>query len=175
MIETFKNKIANFLLKKHKKSHPTAEINFNKFFSNSSNILLIAPENNNDLKYIEQIIHYLHSAGKEVSVLIAEHKVSLMNNKKGIKFLTYGLADINKLNLPSPKLKSILVNCSFDVVIDLNSIPNRFFRAVGAYCQSKVSIGFKGENADTYYNFQITAEINTKNSYENLLNSLKMF
>ncbi len=175
MIESIKNKIASVVLKRLINSRPTKEISFNNFFEKAERILLIMPVDDNDLRYAASVIQFLRASAKELSVFIAEHRVSLMGNLKDINYITFGLDDFTKLKLPSPRLKNLLVEKSFDIVIDLNGAPDRFFNAVAAYSNSEISVGCKAPNSDVFYNFQIPKEINTKKTYENLLNSLNMF
>jgi hypothetical protein len=175
LIELIKNKIADFIISRNLRNLSEKQVNFKKFFSDAKSILLVMPLSDKDLGSAFFLIDQLYTKGKSLTLLIAEHRVSLLNTQKQVNYITYSLNDVSKLHLPLPALKSKLSGNKYNLSIDLNLTPDRFLRALSIYIDSDIKAGFKDDNADSFYNFQISKEINTKKSYENLLNSLNMF
>ena len=92
------------------------------------------------------------------------------------KAMEFGVADLNKLDLPGNKLIEKLSSMRFDGVIDLNRKDELFYSYASNLVNAKIRIGFAKKGADKYYNFQISNnDIDSEKSYQNFLNCLKMF
>ena len=92
------------------------------------------------------------------------------------KAMEFGVADLNRLDLPGHKLIVKLSDMRFDGVIDLNRKEELFYSFASNLVNAKIRIGFSKKGADKFYNFQIANnEIESEKSYNNFLNCLKMF
>lgn len=176
MFENIKKRIAIYLIKKryiNKNQSPVAFADFNK---KALSYLVIVPENDEDFKNSFLVIRYLVSIGKSVTLFISEHKYSVIPEKEKYKVLSFSIQQMTKLNIPDPILSEKLSKRSFDVVLNLNRQDNLFINAVPFIVNSTYRVGFKNGAISDYFNLQLPLnENNSKISYENLLNSLKMF
>ena len=163
------------LLKKKLKKKTVEQSNFNNFIKNSNNILLILPDDKANWDFLIQIFDFLLKSEKQLFLFLPENQFSSMPMKQKVQSLTYNDNDVSRLNLPRRSLSRKLKYHSFDVIIDLNIEENLFYSAVANLVKSNFRIGFKKNDSDLYYNFQIPYEINNEISYRNLLNSLTMF
>jgi hypothetical protein len=175
MLEKIKYKIALFLVKRRylKNLAPVAFADFNK---KALSYLVVVPENDEDFKNSFLVIRYLVSLGKSVTLFISEHKYSVIPEKERYKVLSFSFQQMTKLKIPDPILCEKLAKRNFDVILNLNRQESLFISAVCFIVNSTYRVGFKNGAISNYFNLQIPQnENNSKISYENLLNSLKMF
>lgn len=175
MIKTIKQKLAEYLLSREIKNVPRLELNFRRFIETSQNYLAILPENHEDFQTAFLLVEYLKNQNKKLTLFCPEFKLNLIQKRTGLEIITYELKDVSKLDLPKSGLKTKLKSMQFDVVINLSRQNRLFFNAAASLVNSKFRIGFRSENSDKYYNFQLSSQINSEISYRNLLNSFKMF
>lgn len=175
MIEKTKQLLRRLLLKKILKKKPVDQSKFNNFIRNSSKILLILPDDQDNWKFLMQTFDFLLKSEKKLSLFLPENRFGSMPLKQKVHSLTYNDNDVSRFYLPGKSLSRKLRYHSFDVIIDLNIEENLFYSAVANLVKSNFRIGFIKSDSDLYYNFQIPHEINNEISYRNLLNSLAMF
>jgi uncharacterized protein DUF6913 len=176
MIEAIKNKIARRILNNKYLAPKTSQADFNKFFTNAVDFILVMPADDLDFHNSMEVVKALTTSNYLLTIVVPEHKYSLLQNKSKLRPITYTKEDQNFFNLPSQKLLDEIGRKSFDILIDLNQGENLFCSALTKVIDADYKVGFSKPNADRYYNFQISGnKINSEISYRNLLNSLKMF
>lgn len=176
MIEMIKNKIAELIITsklRHKNNH---ELAFSSALKKSFSFLVLMPADEKDYRESFQILDYLESQGKTLTILTNDFRVSLLPAKYRNKVVGFSINEVSKLNLPSHKLTERLKEKLFDVVIDLNREENLFYSYITNIVKSKIRVGFKKRKADFYYNFLVDGSDNdSAKSYNNFLNCIKMF
>ena len=151
-----------------------AVVNFNKFITTSRRYLIILPERQIDIHSAVDVINHFLLNQKEVTILCRDSVNP--NIPAGVKKVTYTENDISRLNLPRKEFIHKLRSYVYDVIIDLNLEDNFFSSLLAKAADGKFVIGFKKENSDEFYNFQVANnQNNAEISYRNLLNSLSMF
>ena len=175
MFKRKNNLLRRLLLKIKLKKKSVEQSNFTNFIKNSTNILLILPGDQESWNSLMQIFDFLLKSQKKLSLFLPENLFASMPLKQKVQSLTYNNNDVSRFHLPGRSLSRKLRYHSFDVIIDLNIEENLFYSAVANLVKSNFRIGFKKNDSDLYYNFQIPYEINNEISYRNLLNSLTMF
>ena len=149
--------------------------NFKRFVSDAKDILIILPEKLDNINASLKIIQFLNSEKKNIYLYFNIDFTNYLPTGLNYIPITYKASDKSAIGLPSKDLLSKIEIIFFDLVIDLN-IENSIFSSIICNApRSKYRIGFTKRNADKFYNFQVTNEINSAKSYRNLLNSLRMF
>jgi hypothetical protein len=176
MLKSIKNKIAKKILSNKYLAPKTSQVDFNNFYSKAIDFAIIMPTDDTDFHNSMVVVTELTKSDNLLTIIVPEHKYSLLQNKSKLRPITFTSEDQNYFNLPSQKLLDEVGDKSFDILIDLNKNENLFCSALAKVIDAEYKIGFKKPNSDRYYNFQIgSSEINSEISYRNLLNSLKMF
>lgn len=176
MFEEYKNKMGYYIFKKKifRKYH--ASYSFNDFVGKSVDYIIIMPLNEQDYSNSFDVVKYFKIHKKEVTLFLPEHRVNYVEISNNYKHISYNIEDISKFGLPSKQFIEKLDSHKFDVLIDLERENNLFLAAVTSLAKAKFKVGFKKEEIDNLYNFQlVNTKINSEISYRNLLNSLKMF
>lgn len=162
-----------FRLYSRKKS---AAENFSGCIRDAKEILIIMPEQEADFELALRLAESRFFAGKKVSLLVRDVKVSSLKSRSKLPCISVDAASINRIKLPARNFSESLKSRKFDVIIDLNLAENVFFSVLSMIMNSKFRVGFKKKYSDKFYNFIIVNnEINSEFSYRNLLNSLEMF
>ncbi len=176
MIETIKEKIAEYIVKKNLAKKSFNDQKFTGFFSRAFSFFVIMPESEDELKFAYDIIDYLDAAKKEITIFTHDFRVSLMPQKYRAKCIDYGVTALNKINLPAKPLVEKITSIRASAVIDLNREPNIFYSYIANLVSSDICIGFKKKDSDKYYNLQVgNSTDDPQISYKNLLNCLEMF
>lgn len=176
MIELLKKKTAELIVSGKLKHQKNSELSFSAALKKSFSFLVLMPANDKDYRESFQILDYLESQGKTLTILTNDFRVSLLPAKYRNKSIGFAITEVSKINLPSHKLTEQLREKLFDVVIDLNREENLFYSYIANIVKSKIRIGFKKRKADLYYNFLVDGSDNDSvKSYNNFLNCIKMF
>lgn len=176
MFEKVKKGIGRFLIKKRYLKKPRESKNFNGFFTNCKDIVLLMPHDNSGFHHAENFAKNLQSISKRVILVMPELGLNLLQNKQDFVIYDFKLTDINPYNLPEKNFTSKLKSITCDVIIDLNHSTSNFISSVLFEIDADFRVGFTKPNSDLYYNFQVKYdEINPDISLKNLLNSLQMF
>jgi hypothetical protein len=176
MFENIKYRIAVSMVKRKFIKKNFSPLPFNNFTKEAINYLVIVPENDEDFKNSFMIIKYLAEKGKSVTLFISEHMYSIIPEKERYRVLSFSFQQMNKLRIPDPILREKLGKRTFDVVLNLNRCNDIFLNSITFLVNTSYRVGFKNNEISEYFNLQIPLnENNSKISYENLLNSLKMF
>ena len=175
MLDKLKFNIAESLvLKKITKTQKLGN-NFKHFVSNAKDVLVILPENLDDINAAIKIIKFLNGEKKNIYLYFNIDFTNYLPGELNFIPVTYNAGDKTKIGLPSKELLSKIEIIFFDLIIDLNREDSIFCSVICNAPRSKYKIGFTKKNADKFYNFQVPNEINSEKSYRNLLNSLRMF
>jgi len=176
MFDKIKKKIAVSLIKRKYINKGSEPVVFNDFFKKAINYLVIMPENDEDFKNSFAVIKELAEKGKSITLFIPEHRYSLIPAKEKYRVLSYSIQHVSKLFIPDVILQEKLRKKSFDVILNLNIRDNLFLDSSAFILNSSYRVGFKKGDFSNFYTLQIPLNENNSNiSYENLLNSLKMF
>lgn len=176
MFEKLKYRIAVYHIKRKYIKKNTSPIPFNNFSKEAISYLVIVPENDEDFKNSFLIIRYLAEKGKSVTLFISEHRYSLIPEKEKYRVLSFSIQQMTRFRIPDPILREKLAKRTFDVVLNLNRCNDVFLNSITFLVNTSYRVGFKNNEISDYFNLQIPQnENNSKISYENLLNSLKMF
>lgn len=176
MFEEIKNKIGFFIFKKKLFKEFNTTSSFRDFIENSYNYIIILPLNDQDFANSFDIAKYFKIHKKEVTLLLPEHKVNVIEITNNYSYMSYNYEDISKFGLPTKAYIEKINERKFDVLIDLEREDNLFLTAVTSLFEATFKVGFKKTDLENLYNFQLSnTKINSEISYRNLLNSLKMF
>lgn len=176
MIDLIKEKISRILISSRLKSLVLSEQDFSEAFKRSGSFLILMPEDEKDFRASFVVLEHLEHLNKAVKILTRDYRISLLPAKFRSKATEFGLADLNKLDLPSRKMIEKLGQQRFDAVIDLNIKDELFFSYASNLVNAKIRIGFTKKGSDKFYNFQIANnDTDSQKSYNNFLNCLKMF
>lgn len=176
MIELIKKKTAELIVAGKLKHKTQSEMAFSSALKKSFSFLILMPQNDKDYRESFQILDYLESQGKTLTILTNDFRVSLLPAKYRNKAIGFAVTEVSKLNLPSHKLIERIREKNFDVVIDLNKEENLFYSYLANIVKSRIRIGFKKRKAESFYNFLVDGSDNDSvKSYINFLNCIKMF
>ena len=176
MIELVKDKISRVLISRKLKNLVLNEQDFSEILKRSGAFLVLMPEDEKDFRASYVVLEHLEHLNKSIKILTRDYRISLMPAKFRNKAMEFGVADLNKLDLPGHKLIEKLSEMRFDGVIDLNIKDELFYSFASNLVNAKIRIGFSKKGADKFYNFQIANnEVDPVISYNNFLNCLKMF
>lgn len=174
MLERVKKIIAELQLSQLSRKQKPAVEKFNDFFTLSNSILLVFPLKDDILSILDELINYMISQGKKITVFSTVeyfNKISLMN-KCGL--LEYAADEINRFGLPNGYLQRRLQREKYDVVINLDSTKSLFNMAITKLTNSKYRVGFSGAEVDKYFNIQISKKSDEPN-YLAIVNTLNLF
>lgn len=170
-----KFKFASYLAQKRYVKKKPAQIHFNGVMGNT-NFLVLMPENDVDFINSFDLPKFLSIHRKFVTVVVAEYKFSSLVGRQNYKVHTFGLTEVTRLSLPTDSLIQKIDDAKYDVVIDMNRTVNIFFSALSNAVKSKIKVGFKKEDSDKFYNFQVVNNsVSPEVSYKNMIESIKMF
>ena len=176
MIELIKENLSRFLISKKLKNIVLNEQDFSEALRRSGSFLILMPEDEKDFRASYIILEYLEHLNKSIKILTRDYRISLMPAKFRNKAMEFGIADLNKLDLPSHKLIEKLSDMKFDGVMDLNRKDDLFYSYASNLVNARIRIGFTKKGADKFYNFQIANnDVESELAYSNFLNCLKMF
>lgn len=176
MIDLIKENLSRFLISKKLKNIVLNEQDFSEALRRSGSFLILMPEDEKDFRACYIVLEYLEHLNKSIKILTRDYRISLLPAKFRNKAMEFGIADLNKLDLPSHKLIEKLSDMKFDGVIDLNRKDDLFFSYASNLVNARIRIGFSKKGADKFYNFQIAnKDVESELAYSNFLNCLKMF
>ena len=176
MIDKIKENISRLLISNKLKNIVLNEHDFSEAFKRSGSFLILMPEDERDFRASYVVLDYLEQVNKALKILTRDYRISLLPAKYRNKATEFGVADLNKLELPTHKMIEKLSQMRFDSVIDLNRKEDLFYSYASNLVNAKIRIGFSKKGADKYYNLQIANnDIDSDKSYNNFLNCLKMF
>lgn len=176
MIDLIKENLSRFLISRKLKNIVLNEQDFSEALRRSGSFLILMPEDEKDFRASYIILEYLENLNKSIKILTRDYRISLMPAKFRNKAMEFGIADLNKLDLPSHKLIEKLSDMKFDGVMDLNRKDDLFYSYASNLVNARIRIGFSKKGADKFYNFQIANnDVESELAYSNFLNCLKMF
>jgi len=175
MINNLKSNLAESIaLKKFTKTQSFGN-SFRQFISNAKDIMVILPENLEDMKAAFKVIKHFNTEKKNIYLYFNIDVANYIPVELKYISVTFNPADKTKIGLPTKDHLSKIEIIFFDLVVDLNRENNIFYSVISSAPKSKYRVGFTKKNSDKFYNFQVPNEINSEKSYRNLLNSIRMF
>jgi predicted Zn-ribbon and HTH transcriptional regulator len=176
MIDKIKENISRVLISRKLKNIVLNEQDFSETLKRAGSFLILMPEYEKDFRASFIVLDHLDHLNKSLKILTRDYRISLMPAKFRNRAIEFGIADLNKLNLPGNKLIEKLSEMKFDGVMDLNIKDDLFYSYASNVVNARIRIGFAKRGSDKYYNFQIaTNDTDSEKSYNNFLNCLKMF
>ncbi|HPN39268.1 MAG TPA: hypothetical protein PL041_12775 [Melioribacteraceae bacterium] len=174
MINWIRLNIGRYFL--HKKLKVNEKLTFNKFFSNSYDLFIIMPENDDNFKQAIKVVEFLKESKKNITLFLIDYQYNLFADNKLYELIYYQKDDKNWFNLPKLSILQKVNEHNYDIAINLSLDDTVFTPLIINKVKSKFRIGFKNSYSDLYYNFIVEPDkINSEISYKNLLNSLKLF
>lgn len=176
IIDNLKNIISTGLINKELKKKNNEIKSFTGTLRKSFSIFVIMPQNEADFNHCFDVLKFLEQNKKHLTIFMNDFKVSLLPQSLKSKALPFNISDINKVNLPSKALVQKIQATKYNAVIDLNRVENVLFEYISFITDAPLKIGFKKNNADKYYNLQLTNTSEDPSiAYKNFINSLQMF
>jgi len=176
MFEVIKDNISRVFISRKLKNLVLSEQDFSEALKRSGSFLILMPEDEKDFRASFVVLEHLEHLNKSLQILTRDYRISLMPAKFRNKAMEFGVADLNRLDLPNNRLIEKLSGMKFDGVIDLNRKNDLFYSYTSNLVNAKIRIGFAKKGSDKFYNFQISNnDIDSEISYNNFLNCLKMF
>ncbi|MCR4416277.1 MAG: hypothetical protein WHV63_02750 [Ignavibacteria bacterium] len=145
-------------------------------FKNSSNILVLIPEQKELLKEISFIIRVLQNFPKQISFLIESSLFKELNFEPSENFILYSKKDKNFIDLPTRNLIDRLQQRGFDLVIDFNLDASNFHYWITKNLNAKFKFGLYRKNSTLFNNLvmKVNNIENVRSIYENFLFLLKL-
>lgn len=176
MFEKLKLWLAYLIIKKKYWKSSNHLVNFNGKISQSIDFLFIMPGNEHDFRNSLELVRYFLIHNKNITLILPEHRVNLIQEKEKYKFITYNMLDFSKLKLPVKTLIDKIRKQDYDVTIDLNYRENPFYIALTVLSKAGIKVGFSNEKTDLYLGLQFFhSSTNVEAVYRNFLNFLRMF
>ncbi|GAB4289397.1 MAG: hypothetical protein Kow0098_07350 [Ignavibacteriaceae bacterium] len=174
--ENIKSRIARIYVKNLIKEKSLHKTDFSRFYSNSYSFFVLMPEDEKDFNFAKQVLEFLVSDKKNITVFTHDYRVSLLSPSFRTKVIDFGISDLTRLDLPSKQLINKLKSQRFNVVLDLNREENLFCSYIVGIVDAAIKAGFLKSGSERYFNFQFSdSESKPEISYKNLLNCLQMF
>ncbi len=172
MVKKITDSIAELRLRQFAGKQRHESERFNDFFGKSESVLVILDANN--LRDANELINYLIAKGKIVTIFatVKDFNQFLLMNK--CRLFEYTLEEINKIGLPTRYLIKRFKRENYDIIINLESHSNIFFRAIVQLCNTKYRIGGSDSVARNNFNIQIISSKN-KLSCPQIINTLNLF
>jgi len=175
-MSSFKDTFALFVAKRKYFSKKDAIKNYAGSISNAAKVLIVLPTTAEDILKSLDIPAFFVDNKRKVILLGDEKLQHVAQEEHSFEIITYDEESFSKFGLPKKELVSKLKNLEFDVVLDLNRDNNLFLGILANIPKSGIIVGFKKNEADNFYNFQIgNNQNNAEISYGNFLNSIQMF
>lgn len=174
MIQSLKNKIADFIIRHRLKHRQNEKKELTSFFNNSHSFLVIMPSSEEYFRESFEVLNFLSGKNKNVTVLTNDYRVSLLPSKFKTNVIEHGISHENKIGLPSKEFEEEIKRLDIHAVIDLNRSENQFYSYITAMAGAPYRIGMRKRNSDLFYNIQIDSG-GEEFSYKNLVNCLMMF
>ncbi|MDR3627501.1 MAG: hypothetical protein P4L45_11740 [Ignavibacteriaceae bacterium] len=176
MFDSIKLELGYIIVNKRIKHYKLEQKSFNNLLKDSDRFLILMPANEAHFHNAIEVLKSLDKLNKNPVVFTQDFRVNMLPAKYRQGVIDFGIADINKFNLPTTKLEKRIREFEFDAVIDLEKDENLFNSILACLVKAKVSVGFKKRNSDKFYSLQIdNIEDNPEIIYKNLLNCLQMF
>ena len=168
-----KDKIANFLLKRARKSIADKLMNLKfKSYQNAKNILLIAyPRNAEEVKHLENFEKQQKKEGKHVTIAV----FSQLKDKQPIlkfpeNFITFSKKDYDWLGRPKAEEVKKLFSQNFDILIDLNFNHIFALEYISQLSLAAFKVGKFSEKAKEQFDFMIEMK-KEQRDYQYFLNN----
>jgi hypothetical protein len=175
MIKNIKDAIAFQIIKNKIKNQKREGQTFQKFLSQSYNILVLMPSVEEDFKHSVIVLEYLEKREKVLDIVTYDFRVSMLPSRLKMKVIEHGIKDVNKIGLPSKQFIKKFEDKNYSAVIDLNRESDIFYKGLTVFAPAPVKAGFSNKDSDQFYNLQVVPDENAEISYKNFLNCLTLF
>lgn len=163
-----------FLYSKKKNSFNLIEPS--NILKNSSNVLIILPEEKELIQETNFLISVFDKIFKQKTFLISNEIQSQLKLDGKISKIIYGKKQKNFIELPKKELIKLLKLKNFDTIIDCNLKDSNFHYWLTKSLDAKFKIGLYRKNSTLFNNLVLKVRNieNDKSIYENFLYLLKL-
>ncbi len=143
---------------------------------NSSNVLILLPEEKELIQEINFLITVLDKIFKQKTFLISNEINSFLNSDGNVSKIIYDKRQKNFLELPGKELIKLLSLKNFDTIIDCNLKDSNFHYWITKSLNAKFKIGLYRKNSTLFNNLVLKVKNieSTINIYKNFLYLLKL-
>ncbi len=151
-------------------------INPKNILKNSSNVLVLLPEQKELKDEIEFVIQVLQKIFDQISFLAEISILQILQPQLSDNFITYSNKEKNFFDLPKKDFIKFLQSKNFDLIIDLNLDDSNFHYWITKNLQAKFKLGLYRKNSTLFNNLvmKINHIKNVRTVYENFLFLLKL-
>lgn len=176
IFDQVKNFLAKYYILYRIRQKKHSQSGFKSFYQNSKSVLIVFPVAKINSKEALGILSEVVESKSDVAVLVdAKNAAEIITSKK-VNIISYDEKDRNLLNLPNQAFKSKLKVKKYDLVIDLNLVPDYYSLICIKILNAAWRVGFYDIFTGKIFNVQIKKSYpEAKISYKNLLNCLSMF
>jgi len=159
-----------------KKKNNFEIIKTSNILKNSSNVLILLPEEKELLQETKFLISILNKLFKQKTFLMSLDLQKDLNQNGEIPIITYSKEQKNFLQLPKKHFIKFLQLKNFDTVIDCNLKDSNFHYWITKDIKAKFKIGLYRKNSTLFNNLvmKVNKIENTRKIYENFLYLLKL-
>ena len=104
MLEAIKENISRVFISRKLKNIVLNEQDFTEALKRSGSFLILMPEEEKDFRASFVVLDYLEHLNKSLKILTRDYRISLMPAKFRNKAIEFGIAELNRLDLPNHKL-----------------------------------------------------------------------
>lgn len=150
-------------------------VNFTQAFQRARYIAIIMPREKEQFLTAYEMLKDI--PGKYNITIIATSKFKEYFTAKKYRFVEVSEDNISILGLPKSNFVKKLSLFRYDIVIDMSFDFDLFNAWLCQGLNSGIKIGFKRDNADLFYNFQLAIGKNTdlRSAYSGMIGSLSIF
>ena len=150
---------------------------FNDFIKNSIDFIFLMPTDEKTFAEAIIIPTYIKIHKKNTTLILPEYFINSISNKNGYTFISYFPQTFEKLGYATDDFLSVVSEKRYDVFFDLTPEENLFTSSLSLKINADFKIALFKKEKTKIYNMLFNEEpINIlEKSFENLLNSIRMF
>lgn len=150
-------------------------VNFTQAFQRARYIVVIMPRKKEQFLIAYEMLKNIPGKFNITVIAMAEYRDYFTVKK--YRYVEVGEDDISVFGLPKKNFIKKIVLFRYDIAIDMSFDFDIFNAWLCQKINSGIKIGFKKENADLFYNFQLAIgeETDMKSAYIGMIGSLSIF
>lgn len=150
-------------------------VNFTQAFQRARYIAIIMPRKTEQFLIAYEMLKNIPSRYNITVIATSDFKEYF--TIKRYRYIEVGQDNISILGLPKKNFVKKLVLFRYDIAIDMSFEFDLFNAWLCQELNAGIKIGFKRDNADLFYNFQLalSGNIDLKSAYSGIINTLSIF
>ncbi len=141
------------------------------------NVLVCLPPGQRELTMVKQLLPDISKVFAEAEIYLMAspgHNIYDIFPRKGYRIMSPTSDHVNWLGLASKKYLQILYENKYDLILDMNLIPNSFMQSILLAFPAAIKIGKGNSLGVPYYNIEIKTKFirDEKNIYRSILNTI---